>query len=93
MDYCIAKLGQQFECNFKRFKEEIEDRKLFLEHDQNIFIFSFLYCCSYLYFIMQNSRSLKETFDYGWSHTKEYIKVTRNGITSVENETEQSKGF
>ena len=31
--------GQQFECNF-RFKEEIEERKIFLEHRQNIFIFS-----------------------------------------------------
>ena len=40
MHYCIAKSGQRFECNFKRFKAEIEERKLFLEYHQNIFIFS-----------------------------------------------------
>ena len=26
--------GQGFECNFKRFKEKEEERKLFLEHHQ-----------------------------------------------------------
>ena len=40
MHYCIAESGQRFECNFKRFKEEIEERELFLEHLQKIFIFS-----------------------------------------------------
>jgi len=40
---------------------EAEERNLVLEQNQNIFIF-FAYRC--MYFIMQNSRSLKEAFDY-----------------------------
>ena len=56
INYCAAEPGQLFECNFKRFQEGMEKRKLFLEHHHNI--------CSYMYFIMQNSCSLKETFDY-----------------------------
>ena len=32
--------GQRFECNFKRFKEKVEERKLFFGTPPNIFIFS-----------------------------------------------------
>ena len=46
MDNCIAESGQQFECNFKRFKAGIGERKVFLEHHQNIFIFSAALACS-----------------------------------------------
>ena len=36
--YCES--GQLFQCHFKWFKEGIEERRLFLEQNQNIFVFS-----------------------------------------------------
>ena len=40
MHYCIAESGQWLKRNFKRFKWGTEQRNLFLQQSQNIFIFS-----------------------------------------------------
>jgi len=40
MHYRIAESGQWLKRNFKRFKEGTEERNLFLQQSQNIFIFS-----------------------------------------------------
>ena len=58
MHYCITELGQWLKRDYKGQKKS----NLFLQQSQNILISFCLYWC--MYFIMQNSRSLKEASDF-----------------------------
>ena len=66
MHYCIAELGQWLKRDFKRFKKGTEERYLFLQQSQNIFIFSAYTdaCTSSCKIVVASKRPLISDFRY-----------------------------